>query len=320
MQTFVDLFSGAGGYTTGAERAGARVLWAANHWPEAVECHARNHPHVAHACQDLGETDWTTVPQSDGILASPACQGFSQAGQPARQGTGGNFRPDLAKLRAKGQRDRNTSWAVLAAADTLRPRVLLVENVTDMARWPLFGAWRDVLHAMGYSTRVHEINALAYGGGQDRTRLVVTASLGRPIDLEPSLGLRAPCIGELLDPDDAADNRWTSIASKPERMRWRIAKAQREAGARCFWANVSESRGRSLGEHFPTATTQSGTQWNLVDGDRIRVLNPRELARSMSLPEGYSLPASRKVAGKLIGNAIDVNMARGIVAQAMESA
>ena len=31
----IDLFAGAGGFTTGAELAGARVIWAANHWRAA---------------------------------------------------------------------------------------------------------------------------------------------------------------------------------------------------------------------------------------------------------------------------------------------
>lgn len=39
-----DLFAGLGGCTEDAEAAGVRVVWAANHWQGAVECHARNHP------------------------------------------------------------------------------------------------------------------------------------------------------------------------------------------------------------------------------------------------------------------------------------
>ena len=83
---------------------------------------------------------------------------------------------------------------------------------------------------------------------------------------------------------------------------------------------MSESRGRRLDEPFPTSTTQSGTQWCLLDGDRVRVLNPREIARSMSFSDHYRLPKNRGLAGKLIGNAIDVRLARGIVGQVMEAA
>jgi DNA (cytosine-5)-methyltransferase 1 len=318
----IDLFSGAGGFTTGAQNAGVKVLLAANHWDAAVACHAANHPGVEHVQQDLAEMDWTLCPEADILLASPACQGFSQAGQPARKGSGGSHAPDPARIRVKGQRDRNTSWAVLAAADTLRPRQIVIENVVDMmTAWDGFDAWLGVLQAFGYSTQAHRINAIEYGGGQERERLVVTANLGGPaIELAPTLGLESPTIGDCLDADDAPGNRWNAIDSKPARMQPLMAKAQRQAGARCFWANVSESRGRSLGEHFPTATTQSGTQWCLLDGDRVRVLNPREIARSMSFPETYQLPRQRELAGKLLGNAIDVNMARGIVGQVLAAA
>ena len=44
MITATDLFAGAGGSTTGATQAGARVVIAANHWTLAVETHAANHP------------------------------------------------------------------------------------------------------------------------------------------------------------------------------------------------------------------------------------------------------------------------------------
>lgn len=47
----IDLFAGAGGFTTGAAAAGVRMVWAANHWPVAVEWHTANHPDTAHACQ-----------------------------------------------------------------------------------------------------------------------------------------------------------------------------------------------------------------------------------------------------------------------------
>ena len=40
----VDLFAGAGGFSEGARMAGLEVVWAANHWPVAVEWHAANHP------------------------------------------------------------------------------------------------------------------------------------------------------------------------------------------------------------------------------------------------------------------------------------
>ena len=38
----IDLFSGLGGWSTGARQAGVSVVWAANHWPDAVEWHSQH--------------------------------------------------------------------------------------------------------------------------------------------------------------------------------------------------------------------------------------------------------------------------------------
>jgi len=317
----IDLFAGAGGFSTGANLAGVRTLWAANHWPEAVECHAANHPQTAHACQDLMEADWTQVPDARMLLASPACQGHSQCGQPARKGTGGNSRPDAHAARIKSQRDRNTAWAVLAAADTVRPEFLAIENVPDFARWEAFDAWLGVLRAYGYQTRVQTLRATDYGGAQERDRCVITARLGHAApELAPTWGGPAVTIGECLEADTAPHHRWKPVESKSERMQVRVAKAQREAGSQCLWANVSESSGRPLDGHFPTSTTKSIGQWYVIDGDRMRTLSARELARSMSFPDTYILPRQKALAGAMIGNAIDVRMAQGIVEQMVMAA
>lgn len=75
----IDLFAGAGGFSTGARMAGVGVVWAANHWPAAVECHASNHGEAIHVCQDLHQARWGEVPAHDLLLASPCCQGHSNA-------------------------------------------------------------------------------------------------------------------------------------------------------------------------------------------------------------------------------------------------
>lgn len=36
MTKVADLFAGFGGFSEGAEQAGAQVIWAANHWRTAV--------------------------------------------------------------------------------------------------------------------------------------------------------------------------------------------------------------------------------------------------------------------------------------------
>lgn len=136
----IDLFSGWGGFTLGAEQAGARVVWAANHWPVAVDVHARNHPHVAHVCQDLRQADWTQLPRFDLLLASPACQGHSRASQPRRR----QYHDEM----------RATAWAVVDCADVTDPLAIVEARLAG---------YRDALErarvqAQGAVTRIDEIS------------------------------------------------------------------------------------------------------------------------------------------------------------------
>ena len=318
----VDFFSGIGGFTAGAEATGrVRVALAVNHWPEAVEWHARNHPRAAHSCQDLGELDMTTLPDLRGgiLLAAPACQGHTPAGQPARAGTGGNGRVDPARVRSKHARDRNTAWAVVSAADVARPRAIVVENVEAFQRWELFRSWARCLEDLGYAVRFRTLDARAFGSAQHRERTIITASLGDPIEVDPGDLRRAASVESCLDPDGHPANRWSDLREKSPRMLSRMRRAQGEAGRRCLWNNVSESSGRPLDGNFPTVTTRTGSQLYLLDGNRGRLLNPRELARAQSFPDSYELPESRDLAGRLIGNAIDVRMAAAVVGTVVEA-
>lgn len=306
--TACDLFSGLGGFTEGARRAGVRVTFAANHWPAAIEWHRKNHPEVHHECQDLAQMDMRILPRGGLLLAAPACQGFSTNGQSSRE---------RAVVATKHQADRNTTWAILAACDTARPDKVVVENVPMLVRWPLFAAWRSVLVAMGYHVREHVLSAREYGGAQERRRLIITAALRGPIDLAPRLSLDPRTIADCLHGNDAPELRWRPIATKPAPMRARMRTAQRSAGSACFWSNVDSARGRPLDGPFPTVTTKSAGQFYLVDRDRCRLLEPRELARAQSFPDSYQLPEERTLAGKLIGNAIDTRLAEGVVAQVL---
>lgn len=132
----VDLFAGAGGFSTGAIMAGARVDYAANHWPLAVKIHEANHPGTVHACQDLRQANWCELPDHDLLLASPCCQGHSRA-----RGKDTPVHDD----------SRQTAWAVVDAAEVKRPRFLVVENVEEFKTWKLFPRWKGCLEDLGYS-------------------------------------------------------------------------------------------------------------------------------------------------------------------------
>lgn len=118
MTKAIDLFAGFGGWSTGARAAGVQVLWAANHWPEAVKWHSANHPDTQHVCQDLHQARWEQAPAHDILLASPCCQGHAKA----RGKKSGNPEHDAS---------RSTAWAPASALEVHRPPAAVIENVPE---------------------------------------------------------------------------------------------------------------------------------------------------------------------------------------------
>lgn len=287
MLRAIDLFAGSGGYSEGASMAGVDVVWAANHWPAAVEIHAANHPSTAHACQDLHQADWTNVPAHDLLLASPACQGHSRAR--------GADRPHHDAT-------RSTAWAVVSALECHRTPVAIVENVPDFCRWSLFPAWCSALQALGYSVAPHVVDCADLGVPQNRERvfIVITRS-AHPIELQLP---RMPHVAAASFLDFTA-GRWSPI-EKPGRAAAtleRIANGRRVHGDRFLTSFYGQTKGgRSLQRPIGTITTRD--RWAVIDGDRMRMITVPEAARAMSFRRDYRLPERAKDAMHMLGNAV----------------
>lgn len=122
-ELFVDNFAGGGGASTGIRMAiGRDVDIAVNHDPDAITMHRTNHPSTKHYQESVFDID-----------PVKACGGKSVAL--------GWFSPDCRHFsKAKGAPlvDRNIrglSWVILRWAMTVRPRVIMMENVEEIQTW-----------------------------------------------------------------------------------------------------------------------------------------------------------------------------------------
>lgn len=181
----VDNFAGGGGASTGIEAAiGRSVDIAINHDPEAIAMHEANHPGTEHYCEDVFSVDPLKVTQGSPVgLAwfSPDCKHFSKA-------KGG---------KPRSQKIRGLAWVVIRWAETVKPRVIMLENVEEFQDWcPLledgrpdptrkgetFREWVAQLRALGYIVEWRELKAADYGTPTSRKRLFVVARCdGQPI-------------------------------------------------------------------------------------------------------------------------------------------
>lgn len=177
-ELIVDNFAGGGGASTGLERAfGRPVDVAINHDPEALAMHAANHPHTKHYCESVFDVDPAAITgnQPVGLVwLSPDCKHFSKA-------KGG--KPVSKKI-------RGLAWIALRWAATVKPRVIMLENVEEFVTWGPLGAdgrpcpknrgrtFRSFVNALarhGYRVEHRELRACDFGAPTIRKRLFLVA-------------------------------------------------------------------------------------------------------------------------------------------------
>jgi DNA (cytosine-5)-methyltransferase 1 len=178
-----DLLCGAGGSSTGCERALRKLgldmdLVCVNHWGVAIETHRRNHPEARHFVQDIATVRPNQiVPEGylDLLMASPTCTHHSVA-------RGGKPTSD---------QQRSDPWHIITWLTELRVKRLIIENVWEFTGWgpvdpetgkPIperkgeyFHAWIDVIRRLGFDPEWRKLNAADFGDATTRQRFILMA-------------------------------------------------------------------------------------------------------------------------------------------------
>ena len=193
-EIIVDNFAGGGGASTGIELAAGRpVTIAINHDPDAILLHKTNHPYTEHLQASVWDVDPVEVCKGRPVgLAwfSPDCKHFSKAKGAA-----------LVDKKIRG-----LAWIVLRWAGTVRPRVIMLENVEEFQTWgpvrkgkpvkkkagQTFHKFINQLSNLDYAIEYRELVAADYGAPTTRKRFVLVARCdGKPIIWpEPTHGPR----------------------------------------------------------------------------------------------------------------------------------
>jgi DNA (cytosine-5)-methyltransferase 1 len=171
----VDLFCGAGGLSLGLERAGFNVVLGVDQDQFAIETHRAHFPgaSVRADISDERVLDELLKPlrgrRIDLLSGGPPCQPFSK---PARW-----IRSATSEGRGSLGDHRRELWvSFLYAAEVLRPRSILMENVTDVATSDDGIVLRSIFSRMeelGYSVDCRAYFARELGVAQHRQRLFV---------------------------------------------------------------------------------------------------------------------------------------------------
>jgi DNA (cytosine-5)-methyltransferase 1 len=208
----IDLFCGAGGTSTGAAQAGAKVVACVNHDENAILSHSANHPEVQHFIEDIRTLDIHKIKavldaersnNADAkvmLWASLECTNFSIAkGGQSRDGDSRSLAEVLySHLDANGEYAFGDSYI-----QQLDPDFIYIENVKEFLTYgPLiqkmkdgqlmfdkknkpvmipdpkhkgeyFNQWANTIDTLGYHHQYKLMNAKDYGACQSRQRLFV---------------------------------------------------------------------------------------------------------------------------------------------------
>ncbi len=310
----VDLFSGAGGFSTGAVQAGAEVVACANHWPEAIRAHAANHPNTRHIVQDLQQFDFRDLPKHDILTASPACQGHSVS---------------RGRERAHHDSARSTAWAVVSSLEACRPKAVVVENVQQMTRWKLFPSWMDAMERLGYRLSINLIDSKYFGVAQSRKRIFMVGFRDRKTPYELRAAQRRGRIvpaRTILDFENLGfptEDQARLALRRPilaDATQERIRRGREKFGSTPFWIpyHAGNNTGYSLDNPLWAITTRDDAA--LINGDYMRMLTVDELKVAMGFPRDYRLSGKIRLDKHMLGNAVVVPCAKAILREIMDAA
>ena len=183
MKLLADFFAGGGGVSTGMEMAlGRSPDFAVNHCQAALAMHAANHPETEHLLEDVFKVDLRgrcAGREADLMWFSPDCRHFSKAkgGQPRSRSV------------------RGLAWSAVRAAEQVRPRCIILENVEEFRTWGPLGedgqpcprraglTYRQFigrLKGLGYQVEDRILCAADYGAPTTRRRLFLVARRDGP--------------------------------------------------------------------------------------------------------------------------------------------
>lgn len=333
----VDLFCGAGGLTEGLRQSGVKTVAGVDFEDACKHPYEANHEGIVFHQADVAKLEASMLDRWFGnaqvrVLAGCApCQPFS------------NY-----ALRYQKEEDveDDERWSLLnhfgrlVAQMNPRPDIVTMENVPAVTKHAVFKRFKSTLVSLNYKVWVDVIDCAEYGLPQRRHRTVLLASLHGDIQLREPVASEARTVEDVIKEmpvlrhggTDKGDRLHT--ASRLSDLNYKRILHSKPGGTWRDWPKdlVAKCHTKSTGKKYPavygrmkydepapTLTTQFFGFGNGRFGHptQARGLSLREGALLQGFPKDYSFvpddqPIQFKALGRMIGNAVPVDLGRVI--------
>jgi DNA (cytosine-5)-methyltransferase 1 len=332
----IDLFSGAGGMSLGAEQAGFSVCLAVDSDKHATKTYKHNHPAAKVLTTDIRNINKHHLPKTESsklLFGGPPCQGFSTSNQRTRS------------------LDNPSNWLFLEFLRIVKlwePDWVVIENVKGITETKKGFFLNEIVKRL---ENYHYVNASNFGVPQNRNRLFIVGSRKGIIVKKPKNASSLPvtvhdAISDLpVLHNDACENR-LPYKGLPKS---RYAKSMRKSMAMSSnhlvtkssplilerysfvpqggnWQNIPEQlmnnysdRSRChtgiyhrLEENQPSVVLGNFRKNMLIHPHYDRGLSVREAARLQSFPDWYEFVGSIGFQQQQVGNAVPPLLAKKV--------
>tara|TARA_R110002020_G_scaffold41684_1_gene122711 strand:+ start:1273 stop:2376 length:1104 start_codon:yes stop_codon:yes gene_type:complete len=330
----IDIFSGAGGLSLGAEQAGLKITLAVEMDQYAAQTFASNHLSTKMINANIENVDPSLYInyQPFIIFGGPPCQGFSTSN---------------TKTRSNKNENNQLFKEFFRFVDILQPEWFLFENVEGITTFENGKTIREIkrlFKKIGYSTNENVLNAADYGVPQNRNRFIMVGNKNGIVFKFPEKNNLKITVGEAISDLPNLDN-----GSKYHELPYKLHKNEISDYAKILRGNsnysfqnyVSQNKDyvlerynhikqgenwqaipeelmenytnkknchsgiyRRLEEKSPSVVISNYRKNMLIHPNQNRGLSVREAARLQSFPDNFIFKGTLMSMQQQIGNAV----------------
>ena len=296
----LDLFSGCGGSSWGAKRAGVKLSAALDSWQLACQNYKENFKKVQLFNDRIENVDPRIIEDSVGkielIIASPECTSHTCA-------RGSNPRSEGSRM---------TAFEVTRFAKVLKPRWIVIENVVHMRTWSRYSEMIGILNEdLGYRVCEQVIDSSTLGVPQSRRRLFITCDLKKePSRVQTDCCEKVPASSIIQAGQYSFSPLLTEKRAKAtlERANRAISNVGKQTPFLIVYYGSDAAGGwQPVNRPLRTITTLDRFAYVVPDktGYKMRMLQVPEIKAAMGFPPQFKLPhGTRRDKIHLLGNAV----------------